>query len=323
MSQAKHTGPTRQERSRRTHLLRERGLTWEQIADVWEADYPEIGPRVAFRWAHNLTHQDVAERWNVLDPGEPTMTKSRIYEFEVWPQKGRRPSVRTLRMLARIFETTARRLLPDSEYACFDQDARVELDKIDHRHLDDNFWWRQDADSDSAIPLVFGPERKANKSRPDSLTVVDVELLLRRFYRLDDEFGGDDLCSVIAGHTQDAIRLFKTRSFNTNESARLHRAVGGLTQMGGWLSIDANRHADATRYLTTSLYTAYEAEDLNLASHVLGYMSLHALYRGRSREALSLGSTATSLAAASGTPRTQAILSTRTARAYAHLGKAD
>lgn len=130
--------PRRQQRALRSHGLRERGLTWEQIADVWEIDYPNINPRVAFRWAHDLTHQQVAERWNLLDPGLPTMTKSRIYEFEAWPQRGRRPSPQTLRMLARIFQTTARRLLTADEYARFDQECKEEIDSINHRDVDPN-----------------------------------------------------------------------------------------------------------------------------------------------------------------------------------------
>lgn len=115
-------------RTRRSHLLRQRGLSWEQIADMWEVDYPEVNPRIAFRWAHELTHQEVAERWNSLDPGEPTMSGSRIREFEVWPKRGRAPSPQALMMLAQIYGTTAHRLLNDKEYALYDRYARADID---------------------------------------------------------------------------------------------------------------------------------------------------------------------------------------------------
>jgi hypothetical protein len=138
MSNAK-SGPTRQQRSRRAYQLRERGLTWAQIADIWEADYPDINPRRAFRWAHDLSYEEVAERWNMLDPGEPTMTKSRIYEFETWPTKGgRRPSAENLRMLARIFQTTGERLLTQDEISRYKASDRSTISRLEYRHLDEN-----------------------------------------------------------------------------------------------------------------------------------------------------------------------------------------
>jgi hypothetical protein len=321
MSHPADASPTRQQKARRTHRLRERGLTWEQIADVWEKDYFDINPRIAFRWAHNMSHQEVAERWNSLDVGEPTMTKSRIYEFEAWPHKGRRrPTSHNLNILARIYQTTARRLLADSEYALYPGSSRTEINKIDHRRQDENYRTEIHTDDESALSLVFGLVNSRTNSRGERLTVGGAEFLLRRLYRLDDEFGGNDLCAIIGGHVQSVSDLLKTQSLTPGESSRIRKVLGGLTQIGGWLSIDANRHADANRYLATSLYTAYEENDLRLASHVLGYMSLHALYRGRSREALSLGSTATALAG-SRTDRIGAILHTRTARAHARVGE--
>ncbi|MFG1878010.1 helix-turn-helix domain-containing protein [Sphaerisporangium sp. NPDC049003] len=130
--------PKPHDRGHRAQELRTRGLTWEQITAVWESDHPGTSPRVAFRWAHNLTQQQVAEACNALNPGEPTMTKSRISQFESWPAGGRRPSISNLNMLARIYQTTARRLLTEDEYLHYSAPARAELDRIDHRQLDDN-----------------------------------------------------------------------------------------------------------------------------------------------------------------------------------------
>jgi formylglycine-generating enzyme required for sulfatase activity len=108
------------------------------MAAAWIADYPTVSPRTAFRWAHNLSHQEVADRWNRIDPGEPTLTKARIYEFEAWPNGGRRPSVGSLSMLARIYHTTGRNLLADHELSVYGTAVHAELDKVDFRHLDPN-----------------------------------------------------------------------------------------------------------------------------------------------------------------------------------------
>jgi hypothetical protein len=144
--------PTPQERAYRSHRLRSRGLTWEEIAAVWEADFG-VGPRLALRWAHNLSHQKVADRWNELACAadrEPTMVKARVFQFEHWhPGKGgRRPSVANLDMLARIYQTIGRRLLSDEEYVVYDPSSREAIDRIDHRRLDTNA--RPDA---TPIPL--------------------------------------------------------------------------------------------------------------------------------------------------------------------------
>ena len=138
MGKAPEAGPSRQLRTRRVHHLRSRGLTWEQMAEVWIADYPSVSSRIAFRWAHNLSHQDVAERWNGISPGMPTITKARIYEFEAWPNGGRRPSVANLEMIARIYQTTAHALLNSNEYTLYDENSRTRLERIDFRSLDEN-----------------------------------------------------------------------------------------------------------------------------------------------------------------------------------------
>ncbi|MEV0996872.1 hypothetical protein [Nonomuraea sp. NPDC050202] len=133
------TPSKRQQRALRSHQLRMRGLTWEHIAAVWETDHPDMSPREAFRTAHDLSLQDVADRWNQLDAGDAPMVRSRILEFERWPKRGRRPSVTGLHVLARIYQTHARSLLTNTEYALYKGDERAEIDRIDYRSLDENY----------------------------------------------------------------------------------------------------------------------------------------------------------------------------------------
>ncbi|WP_181871660.1 hypothetical protein [Sphaerisporangium album] len=127
------------DRGRRSQELISRGFTREQVAAIWEAQHPNISPRVAFRWAHNLTQEQVADRWNALDPGTVTMTKARISHFECWPETstGRRPAVAQLDMLARIYQTTARQLLTSKEYDLYGAKSQAAINRIDHRPLGD------------------------------------------------------------------------------------------------------------------------------------------------------------------------------------------
>ncbi|MCA2178440.1 hypothetical protein LDL08_19820 [Nonomuraea glycinis] len=150
-----------------------------------------------------------------------------------------------------------------------------------------------------------------------------VEALLGRLYRLDAEFGGNELCQVVAQQAQAAAGLFSSLSLRTDDRRRLYLAMAGLTQIAGWLSIDASRHAEASRYLTATIYAAHEADDPSLAGHALGYMSLHALYRAQPDRALALARTAVDLTSAGTSPRARATAHNRAARAHARLGEID
>jgi tetratricopeptide (TPR) repeat protein len=176
-----------------------------------------------------------------------------------------------------------------------------------------------------ALPLlVTSPITLGAAAQADGpLTVAGVEGMLGDLYRLEAEFGGNDLCQAIGDHVQAATRLFTASSLGPSASARLFSAVAGLTQMAGWLSIDASRHGDASRYLGAAVYAAHEVGDLGLAAHGMGYLSLHAFYRDRPTKALALANTATGMAVASGSARTAATLHNRVARAHARLGDDD
>lgn len=95
---------------------------------------------------------------------------------------------------------------------------------------------------------------------------------------------------------------------------------GQLSQMTGWLALDANRHGAARRYLSTAVYAAHEADEPSLAASALAYMSLQDTYRGRISSALSLARTAFEVSDGSVTPLVSTMLATRSARAHAVAG---
>lgn len=260
------TGPPRQQRARRSHQLRERGMTWEQIADVWEIDYPGISPRTAFRWAHNLSHQDVAERWNLLDPGEPTMTKSRIYEFEAWPKKGRRPSVNALRMLARIYQTTARRLLTADEYSRYDASSQGEIDEVDHRSLDVN---QRIEESASRMTLYASPlATSATQKRPEQSIAEGATVpfafsigvgtgsdlaTMDAFRAADKKVGGGHLYPSVIGYLQTAIAPRMFGGLSTSKDKQIFVSASALSEMAGWMAHDAGHDVAAWQHFRRSL----------------------------------------------------------------------
>ena len=101
--------------------LRAQGATYREIARVIAARM-RVNSRVAFRYAHGLTQQQVADRWNELWPSaEQPMTAKQISYWETWPSPtGRAPSPETLNRLARIYLCRAADLLDGEDYSGLD-----------------------------------------------------------------------------------------------------------------------------------------------------------------------------------------------------------
>jgi hypothetical protein len=96
---------------RRSRYLRQHGFTIDQIATILALDHPATPLRL-YRHAAGLTAaQTVTAYHRLADTTGAGLRESRLYEHEAWPQAGRRPSVFTLRLLARIYGTRPIHLL--------------------------------------------------------------------------------------------------------------------------------------------------------------------------------------------------------------------
>jgi hypothetical protein len=109
--------------------LRAQGWTYVQIAGhIREIEH--VNSRVAFRLAHGMTQQAVADRWNELFPSEDgtsMMTAKQISYWETWPQSGRKPDIEALNHLARIYCCQTADLLDGEDYRHLDEAARQEI----------------------------------------------------------------------------------------------------------------------------------------------------------------------------------------------------
>ncbi|MEU8037199.1 hypothetical protein [Streptosporangium sp. NPDC049078] len=124
---------------RRSEALRACRLTFDQIAGVFALDH-QVSPLRLYRYAHGRTAGDVVAAYNDLDPaGTATLRAARFYDYEAWPQAGRRPGAGAIAIFARIYQTTARRLVTDEVYASYGVRDRDLIDQTDHRHLDAHY----------------------------------------------------------------------------------------------------------------------------------------------------------------------------------------
>ncbi|WP_433064864.1 helix-turn-helix transcriptional regulator [Dactylosporangium sp. CS-033363] len=116
----------KQFRSRRAELASCRaahlgqGATTRQIAHAMAIRF-NVNARVAYRFAHGLTQQQVAERWNELWPasdGTAAITHKNISYWETWPaETGRQPSLEVLDRLARIYQCAAADLIDSKDHS--------------------------------------------------------------------------------------------------------------------------------------------------------------------------------------------------------------
>jgi tetratricopeptide (TPR) repeat protein len=131
LTRAKEVVVGKRYRSRRAELadlraeLRTKGTPVRHLAHLIRSRY-NVNSRIAYRYAHGLTQQQVADIWNDHWPsadGATAITHKHISYWEAWPgPSGRAPGPEVLNRLARIYRTSAAELLDGEDYT--EADAR-------------------------------------------------------------------------------------------------------------------------------------------------------------------------------------------------------
>jgi tetratricopeptide (TPR) repeat protein len=117
---------------RRSEVLRAKGFTYDQVADIFSA-FHDVSPLRLYRYAYGRTAAEVVATFNDLDPtGTASLREGRLYDYETWPVRGKRPSARALTIFAQIYRTAARRLVSDQAYASYIVRDRDLIDRTDH-----------------------------------------------------------------------------------------------------------------------------------------------------------------------------------------------
>ncbi|MGV9309835.1 hypothetical protein ACWENQ_37410 [Nonomuraea sp. NPDC004354] len=107
-------------------------------------------------------------------------------------------------------------------------------------------------------------------------------------------------------------------SYSANVARRLHGLAAELGRVAGFACFDAGLHAAAQRYWTAAIYAAHAAGDRVQGANIFKSMSLQCYDFGLLPEALHLAQRARA-GAGHATPRTNAMLALRQARACAAL----
>jgi tetratricopeptide (TPR) repeat protein len=166
-------------RDQQRERLVQLGVDGRQLIEQLVADLMRYGyrPREAWRLACELTQDEVAARFNQIR-GDPSirMRGSRICEYEKWPMGGVRPSVRALKILAAIYETSWDRLVDiDDLQGMPVGDRQAFLDISDLRYGDS---------LDLAVPRQRsrrpGAPRGGDDPQLDRSPTVDKSLIVRK-----------------------------------------------------------------------------------------------------------------------------------------------
>ncbi|WP_327074486.1 transcriptional regulator [Kitasatospora purpeofusca] len=165
------------------------------------------------------------------------------------------------------------------------------------------------------------PEPSGGRMRVNQQMVDRIEQRLDDLRRMDDTLGSGTLRPLAAEELRFAARLLDDAQYTEDIGRRLHSAVAEACRINGWLAFDAGQHAAAQRYYLTALRAAASADDHATGANTLAFMAIQVYSVGRPAEAVDLVQTAQSAVARTATPRVQAMLNARLARAYAKAGQ--
>ncbi|MFF1416585.1 hypothetical protein [Streptomyces sp. NPDC058280] len=141
--------------------------------------------------------------------------------------------------------------------------------------------------------------------------------------QLDDRYGSEKLAGV-AGHYIDHIEGAMRRcTYGGTVQTHLHRTLGEMSAMAGWLCYDSERHTDARRWWDTGLRYALLARSPELQARIWSYMSRQAVDLGHASEAVAIARAALDATRSRRHARLSALLHARVALGLSALGDAS
>ena len=137
----------------------------------------------------------------------------------------------------------------------------------------------------------------------------------------DSKYGGGDwrTSSLTACLHHQAAPLLRG-TYSDEFGRQLFAATAELSRLAGFTAFDTGQHDLAQRYYIQALRLARAAGDLPLGGYVLATMSMQALLRGHTEEAIDMAQAASERTRTAATPRAVAFFKLIEARAHARAG---
>jgi tetratricopeptide (TPR) repeat protein/transcriptional regulator with XRE-family HTH domain len=151
--------------------------------------------------------------------------------------------------------------------------------------------------------------------------LAKVERRVTELHHLDDFVGGGDSYQLVRRELGVTVRLLKGAAYTEALGRRLLKVTAELSQVAGWIAVDAGEHAAAVKHYATGIKAAHAAGDPVLAANMVSLLSYLYASTGNPHAAVVLARTAVA-----GVPRgapavTRALLAERVAWAHARAGE--
>ncbi|MDP9616403.1 XRE family transcriptional regulator [Streptomyces hygroscopicus] len=166
----------------------------------------------------------------------------------------------------------------------------------------------------TADPAAAGQITQAR--RLGETAVARIEERVRQMRHADDVDGGGQLLTESAAGFELVVHLLKDRSYTDAHGARLHAAAADLARMHAWATFDVHDTC-ADGIFKAAMHSDHASGDTVLGSHVLAFWSIAAYNTDRPADAEVMTDAALSAARGRTTPRVEAMLYSRRARARA------
>ncbi|MEU1621480.1 helix-turn-helix transcriptional regulator [Streptomyces sp. NPDC005722] len=167
----------------------------------------------------------------------------------------------------------------------------------------------------TADPAAAG--QIAEGRRIGEAAVAHIERQVRELRHTDDADGGGQVIQETQAAMGMVVRLLQDRSYTETHGQRLYSAAADLARMHAWAVFDVQSHCPDAVF-ESALRCAHAASDTILGSHILAFWCAAAYNCGRPDDAEAMAAASVSAARGRTTPKVEAMLLTRRARARAH-----
>ncbi|MFJ9446434.1 helix-turn-helix domain-containing protein [Kitasatospora sp. NPDC101235] len=159
------------------------------------------------------------------------------------------------------------------------------------------------------------------KSAGGTALLANMAGRLELLRRMDDELGSKDVREQAFGELSLAVTLLKAGRYQGAAANRLLRLAGEAARQVAWCTFDqGHRPGDAQRYFDASLRASAEAGDTTGGAYTISFAAVQLYSTGQANRAVALLETARSQLGRHSTPRMEAMLAARTARALSKTG---
>ncbi len=150
--------------------------------------------------------------------------------------------------------------------------------------------------------------------------ISHIDVRLGHLRHLDDELGSSQLARLARSELGLIARLLQDGSYTSTAGRRLCSLACEASRQAAWDYFDQGEHAAAQAYFETALRASATSGDRVAGAYALSFFAVHCYSTGQPQLAVSLLETAQGSLGRAGTPRMQAMLAARSARALSKVG---